>query len=137
MQFYFDSSALAKRYIEEAGSDAVLHWCDKATELAISVIALPELVSAFCRLLREGKLSGEQYLEIKAQLLADITDALICDTTPGSIRFAVKALESQVLRGMDAIHIGAAMDCRADVFVTADARQAKAAQALGWVVQVL
>ena len=137
MRVYFDSSAFAKRYIEEAGSEAVLQWCDKATELAISVIAVPELVSAFCRLRRDGKLSVQQYLEIKSQLLADITDALICDTTPGSIRHAVKALETWALRGMDAIHLGAAMDCRAEVFVTADARQAKAAQALGLVVHTL
>ncbi len=127
----------AKRYIEEDGSDLVLQWCDMATELALSVIAVPELVSAFCRLQREGKLSREQYLEIKHQLLADIGDALICDTTPGSIRYAVRALETHALRGMDAIHIGAAMGCLADVFVTADARRAKAAQALGLVVHTL
>ena len=41
MRVFFDSSALVKRYIGEAGTDEVLAWCDKATELAIAVIAVP------------------------------------------------------------------------------------------------
>ena len=56
MRVYFDSSAFAKRYIDEAGTAEVLEWCDRATELAFSVIAVPELASAFRRLLREGRL---------------------------------------------------------------------------------
>jgi predicted nucleic acid-binding protein len=49
MRVYFDSSAFAKRYIDEAGTAEVLAWCERASELAISVIAVPELISAFCR----------------------------------------------------------------------------------------
>lgn len=137
MRVYFDSSAFAKRYIDEAGTADVLAWCDRTSELALSVIAIPELVSAFCRLRRESRLTEAQYRQIKSELMADIADALICDTTPQVVQHAVKALESQPLRGMDAIHLGAALACAAEVFVSADARQCAAAKQLGMQVVAL
>ena len=131
MRVFFDSSAFAKRYVAESGSDEVVRWCEGATVLALSVIALPELVSAFCRLRREGRLSDLQYGELKGALLADIDDALICDTTAEVVALSIDALEAAPLRAMDAIHIAAALACRADVFVSADARQCEAAGRLG------
>jgi uncharacterized protein len=131
MRVYFDSSAFAKRYINEPGTAEVLAWCDRATELALSVIAIPELFSAFCRLKREGKLSAGQYRRLKSDLMADIADALICDTTLQVIRQSVQALEQHPLRGMDAIHLGAAVISAAEVFISADMRQCAAAEALG------
>ena len=131
MRVYFDSSAFAKRYIDETGTADVLAWCERASELALSVIAVPELISAFCRLQREGRLTDAQYQIIKRALMLDIADALICDTTPQVIQHAVKALESYTLRGMDAIHLGAALACTAEVFISADARQCRAAEAFG------
>lgn len=131
MRVFFDPSAFAKRYLEEDGSEQVIAWCNQASELALSVVAVPELVSAFCRLQRESKITAKQYTQLKSQLLADIADALICDTTPAAIGHAVRALESHALRGMDAVHIGAAVDCSAQVFITSDRQQAKAAQRMG------
>ena len=137
MRVYFDSSAFAKRYIDEAGTAEVLDWCQQADELALSVIAVPELISALCRLRREGRLSASHYRAIKRDLLLDIADALICDTTPEVVAHAVKALENHPLRGMDAIHLGAAVVCAAEVFISADARQCRAAEALGLKVAAL
>jgi predicted nucleic acid-binding protein len=131
MRVYFDSSAFAKRYIAETGTPQVLAWCEQASELALSVIAVPELISAFCRLRREGRLTGAQYQSVKSDLLADIADALVCDTTPQVIAHAVKALESGPLRGMDAIHLGAALACATEVFISVDARQCHAAERFG------
>lgn len=131
MRVFFDSSAFAKRYIDEAGTSEVLAWCDRASELALSIIAVPELISAFCRLQREDRLTGAQYERIKRDFLADITDAIVCDTTPQVIQHAVSALEHHPLRGMDAIHLGAAQACGAEAFISADGRQCRAAEALG------
>lgn len=131
MRVYFDSSAFAKRYIDETGTADVLAWCGRASELALSVIAVPELISAFRRLQREGRLTDAQYQIIKRALMLDIADALICDTTPQVIQHAVKALENHTLRGMDAIHLGAALACTAEVFISDDARQCRAAGAFG------
>ena len=44
MRVFFDTSAFAKRYVSEAGTAAVLEWCDRATEIGLSGIALPEII---------------------------------------------------------------------------------------------
>jgi len=137
MRVFFDSSAFVKRYVREEGTDVVLSWCDQATELCLSGIALPEIVSAFCRLLREDLVSPVQYRHLKTMLLADISDAAICDLTPEVIRHSIISLEKNVLRGMDAIHLGSALALSVDLFVSADARQCDAATQAGLrVVQV-
>lgn len=131
MRVFFDTSAFAKRYLEEAGTDQVLSWCERAEELTLCVIALPEMISAFCRLQREGRLTPLQYRQMKQDLIADLADARMCDITPTLLKFAVQALEANALRGMDALHIAAAQAMEAEVFVSADARQCVAARALG------
>jgi len=131
MRVFFDASAFAKRYIREEGTDEVLVWCNQADEIGLSVVAIPEIVSALCRLRRSAHLTGNQYRQCKKNFLEDIADALICDTSPQVIQLAVSALEHYALRGMDAIHIGAALACEADVFVTTDVRQRDAATAMG------
>ena len=134
MRVYFDPSAYAKRYIDEHGTQEVLAWCKQATALVLSVIAIPELISALCRMRREARLTSNQYRRIKQDLMVDIADALICETTPRVIQNAVNVLEANPLRGMDAIHIGAALACSAEVFVSADKRQCDAAKKSGLTV---
>jgi predicted nucleic acid-binding protein len=131
MRIFFDSSAFAKRYVSEEGTDAVVQWCNRAAEIVLSGIALPELISAFCRLRRESKISEAQYQQLKDSLLADIEDAAICDLTPIVLAHSIASLERNKLRGMDAIHIGSAVAMQADLFVSADARQCAAAAAVG------
>lgn len=131
MRVFFDTSAFAKRYVSEAGTDAVLEWCDRATEIGLSGIALPEIISAFCRLRREARITDLQYRQLKTLLLADIEDAALCDLTPAVLAQAVSSLETNVLRGMDAIHIGSAVALKADVFVSSDKRQLDAAARAG------
>lgn len=137
MRVFFDSSALVKRYIREIGTEEVLVRCDQATELAVATIAWPELVSAFRRLVREDRLDEARYMALKADLAADLADAVLCEISPQVVQRAIAALEAHPLRAMDALHIAAALVGTADVFVSADARQCAAAAALGLdVVQV-
>jgi uncharacterized protein len=137
MRVFFDSSAFVKRYVREDGTDTVLSLCDQATELCLSGIAIPEIISAFCRLQREQCVSPLQYRHLKAMLMADIVDAAICDLTPEVIRRTIIGLENNVLRGMDAIHLGSALALDAELFVSADVRQCAAAAKAGLnVVQV-
>ncbi len=131
MRVFFDSSAFVKRYVREAGSDAVLQWCDQASEILLSGIALAEIVSGFCRLQREAQITDSQYRQLKSLLLADVEDAAICDLTPMVLAQAISSLEANVLRGMDAIHIGSALVLKAELFVTSDQRQLAAAQRCG------
>lgn len=131
MRVFFDSSAFVKRYVDETGTEAVLVWCDRASEIGLSGIALPEIVSAFCRLRRESKIDDTRYGQLKSLLLADIEDAAICDLTPEVLAQSIVCLETNLLRGMDAIHIGSAVALKADIFITADQRQGNAASRAG------
>lgn len=137
MRVFFDTSAFVKRYVSESGTDTVLEWCDRATEIGLSGIALPEIISAFCRLRREDRITDTQYRQLKSLLLADIEDIAICDLTPAVLAQAVASLEASVLRGMDAIHIGSAVVLQADVFISADARQREAAARAGLRVEAV
>jgi len=137
MRVFFDTSAFVKRYVSEAGTDAVLEWCDRATEIGLSGIALPEIISAFCRLRREEKITDTQYRQLKSLLMADIEDAAICDLTPAVLGQAVLALETNVLRGMDAIHIGSAVALKADFFISADKQQLEAAARAGLKIEAV
>ena len=131
MRVFFDSSAFVKRYVSEASTEVVLAWCDRASELGLSAIALAEIVAAFCRLRREDKIDDTQYRQLKSLLLVDIEDAAICDLTPEVLAQSIASLEANVLRGMDAIHIGSAVALEADVFISADQRQCDAANRAG------
>lgn len=128
MKIFFDTSAFAKRYIAENGSDNVLALCEKADSLAVSVICLPEILSALTRLTRERKLTPAQYNKLKVDVVSDIGDADICEITTEVLNNVVHLLESNPLRAMDAIHIACAMAYQADYFVSADQRQIVAAR---------
>lgn len=80
---------------------------------------------------QEKLITPLQYRHLKTMLMADIVDAAICDLAPEVLRNTVLALENNVLRGMDAIHIGSAITLKVDVFVSGDARQCAAAETTG------
>ena len=72
MKAYLDSSSFAKRFVEEEGSDRVETTCSQASELGLSVICVPEVVSALNRRKREHKLTAIRYREAKQRLLDDM-----------------------------------------------------------------
>lgn len=128
MKVFFDTSAFAKRYIAEAGSDRVSALCEMAGHLAVSVICLPEVLSTLTRLTRERRLAADQYDKIKAKLVEDLGDADICEITTDVMKQVVHLLESNPLRAMDAIHLACALAYQPDLFVSADHRQIAAAK---------
>lgn len=82
-----------RRIINEKGSDRVEAILASASGLAVSVICVPEIVSALYRRRRESKLSTQQYQNAKAALLSDIDDATIIGMTEELIAQAVALLE--------------------------------------------
>lgn len=128
MKTFFDSSAFAKRYVEEEGSDTVEQLCGKATALALSVICVPEIISALNRRVREGSLSRSQYREVKACLSAEVADATIVNLVPDVVADAISVLEANPVRAMDALHVACALQWNAELFVSSDERQLSAAR---------
>jgi hypothetical protein len=127
MRVFFDTSALAKRYVEEEGSETVRALCAEADALGASVLVVPELISTLCRLVREGRLSSEDYRSLKSAVKADLSDADLCDLSQEVYRQALRCLELHPLRTLDALHVGSALTYHPDLFVSADHRQADAA----------
>ena len=131
MRLAVDTSSFAKRYIQESGSDRLDALLQNASELALSVILVPELFSSLNRRLREDALTAKEYREAKMQVLEDVRDATILQLTPAVVSFSVKLLENNVLRAMGALHVACAMEWRADLFVTSDRGQLVAARKSG------
>jgi predicted nucleic acid-binding protein len=124
---FFDSSSFAKRYIEEKGSLLVDNICQDASELSISVICIPEIISALNRRVRERSLSQKDYHIIKRALSDDVRDILIINLTEEVISTSTKLLETHNLRAMDALHIACALEWGAVLFVSSDNKQILAA----------
>ncbi len=137
MNVFLDSSALAKRYIDESGSDRVEEILSMASSLGVSVLCLTEVISALCRRRRERKLTPRQYRSAKAALLADIADASVVYVTDEVAALAVDLLEEWPLRSSDSLHIASATQWSADLFVSADRKQCVAAGGCGLKVEEL
>lgn len=137
MNVFFDSSALAKRYIQEPGSDRVDAILSSASALGVSVICLSKVVSALCRRRREGKLSRQQYLEAKRALFSDVAEASIIGISDQVVARAVDLLERWPLRSSDSLHVASAAEWSAQLFVSADGRQCVAAKAYGLRIEEL
>ncbi|MFW6114701.1 MAG: type II toxin-antitoxin system VapC family toxin [Thermodesulfobacteriota bacterium] len=131
MKLLVDSSAFAKRYIQEKGSEQVEGYLQKASELALCIILMPEILSGLNRRLRENILSTKDYKRLKVQLLEDVRDATVIQITPSVISHTVKLLENNMLRAMDVLHVACALEWNADLFLTSDKRQFIAAKKVG------
>jgi predicted nucleic acid-binding protein len=131
MKVFFDSSAFAKRYISEPGSDRVEKICSQSSVLGVSSICLPETISALCRLSRQSIITDDQYETAKRALLRDLEDAMICNITPSVIRESIHILETSKVRTLDALHIACALEFGTEVFVSSDIQQLSAAKRAG------
>jgi predicted nucleic acid-binding protein len=137
LKLYLDSSALIKRYIHETGSEKVMNFCAKADQLILSVLCVPEAVSAFCRLKREKKMTEDVYDLLKKDLQDDLQEALIVRIEPEIVERSVLCLEKQSLSTLDSIHLATALSQDCDLFLSADIQQQKAARALGLKVEAV
>ena len=131
MKAFFDSSGLAKRYIEEPGSSRVQEILEEATSLGLSAICITEIVSALCRRKREGSISHQQYQEAQASLLNEAADSFVVNLTQEILLGTIALLEKSTLRAMDAIPIACAIEWNADLFVSSDENQLLAAKKAG------
>lgn len=128
MKFYFDSSALTKRYISEKGSDRVDSLFLEADSVVVSSICLPEIISALARLRREKKLNADQYNQCKRAAIEDITAFEVCLLSPEVLKTTIHVLEHSELRAADAVHVASAINAKVSRFVSSDARQISTAK---------
>lgn len=128
MSTYVDSSALLKRYVDEADSavaDALLRG-DSALLTARHTIV--EVRRNLARLL-----SGRELVAARAGFAADLHAFSIIELDQATCESAASIAEATGVRTLDALHLAAAQRVAAPGFgfLTFDLRQAQAARALG------
>lgn len=131
MRVMFDASALTPRYAQEAGHERVQDLCARATELLVTSHCKAELAAALARRHHEGVLSAVDYQRVKVRLAQDFADMTRVPLDERVERQALAVLEREPVQGLDAIQVASARVARADLFVTADRRQARLAREIG------
>ncbi|MBN1420279.1 MAG: type II toxin-antitoxin system VapC family toxin [Planctomycetes bacterium] len=138
MSAYFDTSALAKKYVRESGSDRVLRLLRAPEIAATSTLAYAEIYAAFARRLREGSITRRQH-EAAARAFERDWKALVIVDLSDEVLSAIPGLLSRgPLRSADAIHLASAIWLRARLrrfgeFVSADGALLEAARRSGFV----
>jgi len=136
---YFDTSALAKWYLNETRSDDVEEYLQQHGPIAISELTIVEMRCLLARRRREKNLTTNLEEEIFTTFQEDIRRRfLICHSFPANL--AAGAVNLMVFLGdlpvrtLDAMHLVIAKEIGADILVTADHVMADAAEALSLIV---
>lgn len=129
MRVYFDSSAWAKLYLRETGTDRALEVTGWADEMVVSILCVPEVISALSRRRREGTVSQEEYQHLRAAVQKDVASVYVCDLTAEVLQRSLGVMEACPLRALDALHVASAIECQSDIFFSCDQRQLEAAKA--------
>jgi predicted nucleic acid-binding protein len=144
--YYFDSSALVKRYVAEIGTAWVTGLMDPAAGnlLHVARLAGVEVASAFARRLRSGSLSAVHAAAALTLFRADFrTRFHIVGIRAALVNQAMKLAEGHFLRAYDAVQLAAALQvhrrCLAVgqllTLISADAELNAAALAEGLLVE--
>jgi predicted nucleic acid-binding protein len=133
---YLDTSALAKLYLPESGSDELDAAIQGRSDLMVSDLAITEIVSAIARRRREGILPAAACARLHRKILADVGAGLYLktDLMPDTHREAERlllAVDEIALRAADALHLAQAGLAGAAAIVTFDRKLAEAALKIG------
>lgn len=111
MRLYLDSAYIAKCYLREVGTDAVLDLVESSASRVSSELALVEVSAVFHRHFREGKLTRDEFENVTEQFMKEDAEE-IWDWIPTSdslLREAVSAYRQMppdtFLRSADCIHL--------------------------------
>jgi predicted nucleic acid-binding protein len=131
---YFDTSALVKRYVVEAGS-VYLRTLLRRYDVISSAVIPVELCSALRRRREEGRLSDTILTRMLHRLRTDLATWRLVPVADEVLALARERVLEHPLRSLDAIHVASAESMRRAglvlPFITADVRQAGAARTLG------
>lgn len=136
---YFDTSALAKWYLNEAGSDDVETYIQEHGPVDISELTIVEMRSLLGRRRRERNIDPKMEIKIFATFEEDIRKRyLICHSLPeGLAKGAVNLMSVHPelpIRTLDALHLMIAKEIQAEVLATADHVMVAGAKAMGFSV---
>jgi uncharacterized protein len=133
---YIDTSALAKRYIDETGSDDFDAFLARWPRALISRLAVVELRCVLQRRRRAAEIDATYERAALADFGDDIRSGFF-QVEPLADRHAIVAhdligrLSGHSLRTLDALHLAIALSSGATLLASADRAMARAAGALG------
>jgi hypothetical protein len=128
---YFDTFALLKLVVEEAGSDRVATVWDAADAAAAAALVLVEARVALAAAARVGRLAPSQHQSAKRGVASLVDQLAIVKVSESLIAEAADLAEQQALRGYDAVHLAAALTVGATVMASADRELCQAAERRG------
>lgn len=136
---YFDTSALAKWYLNEAGSEEVEAYLRAHGPVAISDLTVVEMQSLLARRRRDREIAALLEGEVLAAFREDMRHGhLVRHPLPQGWAEGAGNLLSSLprvpLRTLDAIHLVAALETGAETLATCDRVMAAAAKSLGLAV---
>ena len=133
---YLDTSALAKWYLNEAGSEAFVEFLQGLDSAVISSLSVTEMRSLLSRRRRMGDISAELESVLFAALLDDIDRGWLQRYPLDDARFAeatnlIARYPEHPLRTLDALHLTVAAGLGVSIVATADGVMADAALSMG------
>ena len=142
MVFYFDSSAIVKRYVPETGSSWLKELFTNPNDVfIIAQIGIVEVATAFARKVREGAITTKEHQNLLDAFLVDCNQEYQIQALNNAIiKTAIQIIKNRQLRAYDVIQLSTALSInevlRADklpglTFVCADDSLIKAAQSEG------
>jgi predicted nucleic acid-binding protein len=132
--YFFDSSALVKRYIDEIGSAWIqgIAATDTGNQLIIARITWVEVLSAFARRQREGSLTPTEVNDLIQIFRSDLNSQYqVIDIDRVLVDFAGQLVNQYPLRAYDAVQLASVLPIQSAlagatatslVFLTADDR---------------
>lgn len=136
MATYLDTSALAKWYLNEPGSEAFSTWIGKQEDTHISSLTEVEFRCLLGRRRRNGDIPAELEQQLFAVFKTDVQAGHLIQH-PIQDRHVVDAIAllerapPAALRTLDALHLRIAIDIGAEALAAADQTMATAATDLG------
>ena len=115
--YFFDSSALVKRYVVESGTQWVRNLCNPTAGHSLYLVRIigAEVVAALARRTRAGSLAPSTAQRVMAAFRSDFVSAyFVSELTFALVDRAMDLVQIYGLRGYDAVQLAAAVDVNAE-----------------------
>ncbi len=133
MKIFLDTSTLAKRYVQEPGSEELEDlFLSSVKEAFVSTLAFAEFAAAIGKKLRKKEIPEEHASKSMRELERDWEGLFL--KIPLTDELAVSAASLAVkypLTGADAVHLASALAVDAELFVASDSLLISAAEKIG------
>ena len=111
--YFFDTSALAKAYIAETGTNWVRTILDDKQHLIlISRLTEVEVIAALTRRFRTGDLTEQEHQQACQDVRHDCNNFLAIDVRTGNVKAAVDLVLKHGLRAYDSLQLASALEIR-------------------------